>query len=93
MLQKLEGYMYSLWHWMGCYTIHLTPGAQNLTTVVTKFGKFRSKVDQLVLCHIEGVKAYIDNILGLSKGSFNDIVLKQTKLNLLHSRSWPEDQG
>jgi hypothetical protein len=71
------------------YTIWLTPGAKDLTTVVTEFGKFRynilpmgmccsddifqTKVDQLVLGNIEGVKTYIDNILVItSKGSFDD---------------------
>jgi hypothetical protein len=64
------------------------PGdAKDLTTIVTEFGKFRynvlpmgmcysgdifqAKVDQL-LGDIEGVKTYIDDILVISKGSFDD---------------------
>jgi Reverse transcriptase (RNA-dependent DNA polymerase). len=72
---------------MGYYTIRLTPGAKDLPTIVTKFGNFRynvlpmgmccsgdvfqGKVDQL-LCDIKGVKTYINDILVISKGSFND---------------------
>jgi hypothetical protein len=63
------------------------PGAKDLTTIITEFGKFRyyilpmsmccsgdvfqAKVDQL-LGDIKGVKTYIDNILVISEGSFDD---------------------
>jgi hypothetical protein len=73
---------------MGYYTIRLTPGAKDMTmTIVTEFGKFRynvlpmgmccsgdifqAKVDEL-LGDIEVVKTYIDDILVINKGSFDD---------------------
>jgi len=72
---------------MGYYTIQLIPGSKDMTTIVTEFGKFRynclpmgmcvsgdifqAKVNEL-LGDIEGVKAYIDDILVLCKGSFDD---------------------
>jgi Reverse transcriptase (RNA-dependent DNA polymerase). len=88
-LQELEGFQFAsaLDLNMGYYTIRLTPGAKDLTTIVTEFGKFRynilpmgmccsgdvfqAKVDQL-LGDIEGIKTYIDDILVISKGSFDD---------------------
>jgi Reverse transcriptase (RNA-dependent DNA polymerase). len=89
-LQELEGFQFAsaLDLNMGYYTICLMPGAKDLTTIVTKFGKlrynvlpmgmcccssdiFQAKVDQL-LGDIEGVKTYIDDILVIGKGSFND---------------------
>jgi Reverse transcriptase (RNA-dependent DNA polymerase). len=89
MLQELEGFQFAsaLDLNMGYYTIRLTPGAKDLTTIVTEFGKFRynvlpmgmccsgdvfqAKVDQL-LGDIDGVKTYINDILVISKGSFDD---------------------
>ena len=68
---------------MGYYTIRLSPASQDMTTIVTEFGKFRynrlpmgmcasgdifqAKVDKL-LGDIEGVRTYIDDILVLRKG-------------------------
>jgi hypothetical protein len=42
MLQELEGFQFAsaLDLNMGYYTIQLTPGAKDLTTIITKFGKF-----------------------------------------------------
>jgi Reverse transcriptase (RNA-dependent DNA polymerase). len=88
-LQELEGFQFAsaLDLNMGYYTIRLMPGAKDLTTIITEFGKlrydvlsmgmccsgdvFQAKVDQL-LGDIEGVKTYIDDILVISKGSFDD---------------------
>ena len=72
---------------MGYYTIDLAESSKDITTIVTEFGKFRynklpmgmcisgdifqAKVNEL-LGDIEGVKAYIDDILVLSKGTFTD---------------------
>ena len=74
---------------MGYYTIQLDAESKDITTIVTEFGKFRynvlpmglvssgdifqAKVNEL-LGDIEGVKAYIDNILVLNKGTFKDHV-------------------
>ena len=70
---------------MGYYTIRLSPAIQDMTTIVTEFGKFRynlppmgicasgdifqAKVDE-ILGYIEGVKTYIGAILLLGKDSF-----------------------
>ena len=70
---------------MGYYTIRISPASQDMTTIVTEFGKFRynclpmvmyasgdifqAKVDEL-LDDIEGVKTYIGDILVLSKYFF-----------------------
>ena len=88
-MQQLEGFQYAtaLDLNMGYYTIQLTPGSKDMTTIVTEFGKFRynclpmgmcvsgdifqAKVNEL-LGDIDGVKAYIDDILVLCKGSFDD---------------------
>ena len=67
------------------YTMRISPAIQDMTTIVTEFGKFRynhllmgicalgyilqSKVDQL-LGDIEGIKIYIGDILVLSKYCF-----------------------
>ena len=74
---------------MGYYTIQLSPGAQDLTTIVTEFGKFQYNVIPMGLCvsgnifqakvnellgDIQGFKACIDNILVLNNGSFKDHV-------------------
>ena len=69
---------------MEYYTIRITPASQDMTTIVTEFGKFRynilpmgmcasgdifqAKVDEL-LSDIKGVKTYIDDILVLNKDS------------------------
>ena len=75
-MQKLEGYQYAATLDINreYYTIRLSPDSQDMTTIVTEFGKFRynrlpmgicalgniyqSKVDKL-LCDIRGVKKYI----------------------------------
>ena len=70
---------------MGYYTIRLSPAIQDITEIVTEFGKFKynhlpmgmcssgdifqAKVDKL-LGDTEGVKMYIDGILGLSIDCF-----------------------
>ena len=70
---------------MGYYNIRLSPTIQDMTTIITRFGKFRynclpmkmcdsggifqAKVDKLIV-DIEGVKNYMDDILVLSKDSF-----------------------
>ena len=72
---------------MGYYTIDLAESSKDITTIVTEFGKFRynklpmgmcisgdifqAKVNEL-LGDIDGVKAYIDDILVLNKGTFSD---------------------
>ena len=70
---------------MGYYTIRLSPASQDMTTIVTEFGKlrynripmgmcasgdiFQAKVDNL-LGVIKGVNTYKDDILVLVKDSF-----------------------
>jgi hypothetical protein len=73
---------------MGYYTIQLSPKSKDLTTIVTEFGKYRfnvlpmglgilsgdifqAKVNEL-LGDIEGLYAYIDDILLTTKGSFDE---------------------
>ena len=72
---------------MGHYTISIYPASQDMTTFVTKFGKFRynclpmgmcasgdifqAKVDKL-LSDIKVFKTYIDDILVLGKVSFEN---------------------
>ena len=88
-MQKLEGFHYvaSLDLNMGYYTIRLSPTSQDMTTIVTEFGKFRynrlpigmcasgdiiqDKVDKL-LGDIKGVKTYINDILVLNKDSYEN---------------------
>ena len=76
---------------MGYYTINPSSVSQYMTTIVTEFGKFKynrlsmgmwasgdilqAKVDGL-LGDIEGVKTYIDDILVLSKDSFENHIDK-----------------
>jgi len=87
-LQQLEGFQYAttLDLNMGYYTLKLTPGARDMTTIVTEFGKYRykrlpmgvscapdifqSKINEL-LGDINGVNAYLDDVLILSKGTFD----------------------
>ena len=70
---------------MGYYTIRLSPAIQDMTTVVTEFGKlrynrlhmemcalvdiFQSKLDEL-LGYLKGVKTYIGDIIVLSMDLF-----------------------
>ena len=72
---------------MGYYKIRIYPASQDITTIVTEFGKFRynrlpmfmfasgdilqSKVDNL-LGYIKGVNTYICDILVLGKDSFKN---------------------
>ena len=83
-MQILEGFQYAtvLDFNMRYYTIRLSPASQDMTTIVTEFGKvryncfpmgmcaseyiFQSKVDKL-LGDIKGIKAYINDKLFLSK--------------------------
>ena len=86
-MQQLEGFEYAtaLYQNMGYYTIRLSIAKQDMTTIITEFGKFRynhipigmcafgdifqAKVGKL-LGDIEGVKMYINDILVLSKDCF-----------------------
>ena len=67
---------------MGYSTIRLYPASQDMTTIVTEFGKFRYNCLPMVMCasgyilqykvdkllsDIEVVKGYIDDILVLRK--------------------------
>ena len=70
---------------MGYYHIVLSPEAADMCTIVTEFGKFRykrlpmgvagspdifqAKINEL-LGDIDGIKAYIDDVLAIGKGSF-----------------------
>ena len=100
-MQQLEGFQYATTALdlnMGYYTIQLSPGSKDMTTIETEFGKFRyiclpmgmfvsgdifqAKVNEL-LCDIKGVKAYIDDILVLCKGSFDDH-MQQLRLCFSH---------
>ena len=80
-------YATSLYLNMGYYTIRIFPASQDMTTIVTEFGKFRhnrlpmgmcalgdifqAKVDKLI-GDVEGVKTYINDILVLSKDCFKE---------------------
>jgi len=72
---------------MGYYHIALSPEAADMCTIITEFGKFRykrlpmgvscspdifqAKIYEL-LGDIEGTKAYIDDILVIKKGTFDE---------------------
>ena len=83
-MQQLEGFHYvtALYVNTEYYTIRLSPTSQDMTTIVTDFGRLRynclpmgmwalGDISQLrvyeLLGYIEGVKTYIYNILVLSK--------------------------
>ena len=86
-MQNLEGLHYAtvLYISMRYYNIRLSPTSQDMTTIVTDFGKFRynrlpmdmcalgdifqAKVDK-TLGDIERLKSYIDDILVLIKDCF-----------------------
>ena len=88
-MQQLEGFQYfiALDINMGYYTIRLLPASQEMTAIVTEFGKFiynrlprgmcasvdifQAKVDEL-LCDIESVKTHTDDILVLRKDCFKN---------------------
>jgi hypothetical protein len=76
---------------MGYYHIELSPNSKKLCTLVTPFGKYEMQKLPMGLCNspnifqekvsilMEGLKfvrAYIDDLLVLSKGSFEDHLLK-----------------
>ena len=78
-------YATAIYFKIGYYAIRISLATPDMKTIVTEFGKFgynrlpmgmcasgdifQAKVDKL-LGDIEGVKTYIDNILVLSKDSF-----------------------
>ena len=86
-MKQLETFQYAtaLYINMAYYTIRLSPDSQDMTAIVTEFGKFRynhlpvgmcasgdifqAKLGEL-LGDIEGVKTFIDDILVLSKDFF-----------------------
>ena len=88
-MQQLEGLQYAtaLYLNMGYSTIRISPDSQDMTTIVTEFGKFRyncllmgmctsgeifqDNVDKL-LGDIEGVKTGINDVLVLSNDSFKN---------------------
>ena len=83
-MHQLEVFQYAtaLYINMGYYTIRLSPTSQDMTAIVTEFGKFEYNRLPMVMCDlgdilqaklykmlgdIDGVKTYIDDILVLSK--------------------------
>ena len=99
-MQKLEGFHYAtaLDINMEYYIIRIFPASQDITTIVTEFGKFKynclpmgmcaskyifqTKVDDL-LGDIEGFKTYIDDKLVLGKYSFENHI---EQLRIIFSR-------
>ena len=92
-IQQLEVFQYAtaLYLNMGYYTIRLYPDIQDITTIVTEFGKFRYNRLPMCMCakgdillvnvdqplgDIEGVKIYIDDILALRKYCFRNHIEK-----------------
>jgi hypothetical protein len=76
---------------MGYYHIELSPNSKKLCTLVTPFGKYEMQKLPMGLCNspdifqekvsilmegLEFVRTYIDDLLVLSKGSFEDHLLK-----------------
>ena len=71
-MQQLEGFQYSteLHLNMGFYTIENLPQSHDLTTIVTKFGKFRYNRVPMGLCASGDIfQAKLDEILGDIEGS------------------------
>ena len=83
---KLFQYATTLYINMVYYSIRLSTASQDMTTIVTEFGKFRYNHLPMGMCalgdllqaqaynmlgDIKGLKAYIDDILVLSKDSFS----------------------
>lgn len=72
---------------MGYWTIELDEKTKKITTITTEYGKFRynvlpmglvissdvfqSKIMEL-LGHIAGIRCYLDDVLGMTKGSFDE---------------------
>ena len=86
-MHYLEGLKYEteLYINMGYYTIRLYPAIQDMTMIVTEFGKFIDNCSPMDMCtlgyifqakvyellgDIEGVKTYINGILALFKDCF-----------------------
>ena len=78
---------------MGYYHIKLTPESQRLCTIVLPWGKYEYKKLPMGLCNsadifqekmselftgLEYIRAYIDDLLIISKGSFEDHLEKKT---------------
>ena len=88
-IQQLEGLQYdtTLYINMGYYAMRLSSASQDMTTIVTEFGKFRynhlpmgtctlgyivqDKVDKLQ-SDIEGIKTYINDIIVSRKDLFTN---------------------
>ena len=77
-------YVTALYLNVGYYTIRLSPASQYMTTIVTKFGKLKYNLLPMGMCasrdifqaiidkligDIEGIRAYINDILVLEKVS------------------------
>ena len=66
-MQQLEGFQYAtvLDLNMGYYTIKIYPNSQGMTTIVTKFGKFRYNRLTMGMCDSGDIfKAKVSEILG-----------------------------
>jgi hypothetical protein len=72
---------------MGYYHIELNPNSRRLCTIVLPFGKFEYQQIPMGLCNspdifqekmselmegLEFVRTYLDDVLCLTKGTFND---------------------
>ena len=86
-MQKLVGFRYATALYLDrrYYTISLSPASQDMTTIVTEFGKCRYNRLPMGMCtlggifqanlgellgDIKGVKKYFDDIIVLSKNIF-----------------------
>ena len=75
-MQKLEGFQYAtaLDINMGYYNIRLSPASQDMTTIVTEFGKFRYNRLPMGMCTLVDIfQAKLDEILGDIEGVKTDI--------------------
>ena len=71
-MQELEGFQYAieLDLKMGYYTIRLSPASQDMTTIVTEFGKFRYNCLPMGMCGLGGIfHAKVDGLLGDIEGA------------------------
>ena len=102
-MQQMEGFKYAteLDLNTGYYTIRISPASQDMTTIVTEFGKFKynrlpmgicdsrdifqAKVDK-IFGDIKGVKTYINDILVLCKDFFEKHI-DQTRMIFRRLRS------